>query len=776
MKSHSSSAEFGNKSDSGESTPNRSPFLPKFPTDKSKSQLTETEGKASRGDKSGDEVQLQKPSWGKTKSVSPSTGSKYDDPGRSEKQNRETLSPARSSSLRSSPEESPDAHAPSQVPSWRKKLLFEQRHLESNKSSTQESDSRKPSKSMTHAQNRDVDEKKGTLKSEVKPRSAQLVNAIVQDGGSEEAGDSDYCDRGSESVDNIEIPKGNIRAKLQNLGVKQAEGTAAVRRPGRGKTQPFKSKSDAGARSLESDQQSSHSGSRGSRNRSGQSVNPGSVRVIPSRVVYPTYSTGSVKERQQKWGSLRKTSDKEDNQASSKAKPSDPLGSTTPQGTVTSGTYQLAVKSVVRADRRRHSVETYTKPLDPSAITESEEPRDFSLFMSNFDFSMQEDDIQIALAKYPDSVGVHYKTLVPETVSPQDFWLRYFYLCDEKRILRGLRRQEKLGLRASNYEVDEDDTIDSTLMTGTTAINLLPDNGLARQTSLRTKLKAWPESVSDTTESGPSILSEDPSARLVSVSKNCVSDNTSSEQPSNIVNPKQPETGLERQASFADRLKAWSKKSCDQNPKKTSDLPPTTRQRSGSTTNLPGTDLTTSDIVVSTQQFEASTKTAKEPDQGVVRNNSVRDKLKVWSQRTNEQREPGKDFSSTKLSSLATAKSFQSASKDEKITRTPIDSGPLSKIVQGMTIIKQKGGVDRAEFPLDFGDDTMSPTHRQDNRSVKSLLVDANVQLPPPSVAGNQSTSVQERMKMFSKGIPSSGGTRYPEGKTPAQHIRKKIP
>jgi hypothetical protein len=133
------------------------------------------------------------------------------------------------------------------------------------------------------------------------------------------------------------------------------------------------------------------------------------------------------------------------------------LGPTTP--------YQLASKSVIRADRRRNAADTYTKALDEKSITEADDVNELTQFLSDFDYAAYDDDIQIAMAKYPTTVGVQFKNLVAEKVTAQDFWQRYFYRCDEKRILQSLRRREEAvpEPEPEKPEVEKDDPISALL-------------------------------------------------------------------------------------------------------------------------------------------------------------------------------------------------------------------------------------------------------------------------------------------------------------------------
>jgi hypothetical protein len=118
--------------------------------------------------------------------------------------------------------------------------------------------------------------------------------------------------------------------------------------------------------------------------------------------------------------------------------------------------YPLAVKSVVRANRRRNAVETYTQTLNLATLSSSEDDQELKRFMNDFDYSKMEDDVQISLAKYPDSVAQHFKNLVPAKVSEEAFWNRYFYRCDEKRILREMRRKEALGILGQSMMLNID--------------------------------------------------------------------------------------------------------------------------------------------------------------------------------------------------------------------------------------------------------------------------------------------------------------------------------
>jgi len=88
-------------------------------------------------------------------------------------------------------------------------------------------------------------------------------------------------------------------------------------------------------------------------------------------------------------------------------------------------------------DRRRTSIETYTKDVKPT----SEEIQGFMNYTCEFYCTIDHLDknIQQLLKKHPNTLGRHYNELVIESnrVSHEDFWLRYFYKCNEERIQIG---------------------------------------------------------------------------------------------------------------------------------------------------------------------------------------------------------------------------------------------------------------------------------------------------------------------------------------------------
>ena len=89
------------------------------------------------------------------------------------------------------------------------------------------------------------------------------------------------------------------------------------------------------------------------------------------------------------------------------------------------------------ANRRRNSVQTYTKAL----VQDSTDASEVSHFMAQFKKSSAkyETEFQLELEKYPNTMAKHYKNLVPSQVSHKTFVQRYYFrCCDEERILKEL--------------------------------------------------------------------------------------------------------------------------------------------------------------------------------------------------------------------------------------------------------------------------------------------------------------------------------------------------
>jgi BSD domain len=100
---------------------------------------------------------------------------------------------------------------------------------------------------------------------------------------------------------------------------------------------------------------------------------------------------------------------------------------------------EAAAKTVLLANRRRNLADTYTEPLLPATDKDS----NLEDFLGSFQLQHWKDDAALALARYPDTLLIHHERLVlGGLVTEQDFWSRYFYRCDERRILHDLRKTE----------------------------------------------------------------------------------------------------------------------------------------------------------------------------------------------------------------------------------------------------------------------------------------------------------------------------------------------
>ena len=66
--------------------------------------------------------------------------------------------------------------------------------------------------------------------------------------------------------------------------------------------------------------------------------------------------------------------------------------------------------------------------LDPAELER------ISAFLGSFDLETKTDDVCAVLEAYPNTVKVHFETLVPTVVKYEHFWKRYYYRCDERRV------------------------------------------------------------------------------------------------------------------------------------------------------------------------------------------------------------------------------------------------------------------------------------------------------------------------------------------------------
>jgi hypothetical protein len=86
----------------------------------------------------------------------------------------------------------------------------------------------------------------------------------------------------------------------------------------------------------------------------------------------------------------------------------------------------------------------YTTPLLVEAVSgedAGDEIQEILLFLESFDLLEKTEYILELPEKHPDTLKAHYMELVPLQVSYKDFWQRFFYRCDEKRIENRIKKE-----------------------------------------------------------------------------------------------------------------------------------------------------------------------------------------------------------------------------------------------------------------------------------------------------------------------------------------------
>jgi BSD domain len=106
------------------------------------------------------------------------------------------------------------------------------------------------------------------------------------------------------------------------------------------------------------------------------------------------------------------------------------------------------------AERRMKLTETFAVPLlnnksdgDISEV-EEEEARNVEEFLKSFDAQSKTNDITGLLEEYEDTLRITFEMLVPEQVKYEEFWERYYYRCDAKRIERQWAAEEERARKA----------------------------------------------------------------------------------------------------------------------------------------------------------------------------------------------------------------------------------------------------------------------------------------------------------------------------------------
>ena len=91
-------------------------------------------------------------------------------------------------------------------------------------------------------------------------------------------------------------------------------------------------------------------------------------------------------------------------------------------------------------------VETSNKELDKSSdapeADASDEPAVLA-FLDSFTMESKSKDIVKILEETPDTVGKHFDDLVPNAVTYEQFWQRYYFRCDPERIQQKWNKEEE---------------------------------------------------------------------------------------------------------------------------------------------------------------------------------------------------------------------------------------------------------------------------------------------------------------------------------------------
>lgn len=103
-------------------------------------------------------------------------------------------------------------------------------------------------------------------------------------------------------------------------------------------------------------------------------------------------------------------------------------------------------------EKRQGKSATYTVPLVNDQIT-PEQQQDVESFLSEFychGIFGKSREMRMLLKQNPATIGTHYALLVPDVVSFDQFWSRYFFRCSQTTILQEIRI-------ASEHEDEMDD-------------------------------------------------------------------------------------------------------------------------------------------------------------------------------------------------------------------------------------------------------------------------------------------------------------------------------
>jgi len=95
-------------------------------------------------------------------------------------------------------------------------------------------------------------------------------------------------------------------------------------------------------------------------------------------------------------------------------------------------------KASMEVALRRNRETTYTEPLmKKGEKKDPQEMAELKAYLSDFYRSIykRSGECQAILKEHPNSVAVYFANLVPGKMSYEDFWQRYFFRCDESRLI-----------------------------------------------------------------------------------------------------------------------------------------------------------------------------------------------------------------------------------------------------------------------------------------------------------------------------------------------------
>lgn len=99
---------------------------------------------------------------------------------------------------------------------------------------------------------------------------------------------------------------------------------------------------------------------------------------------------------------------------------------------------------------------TVTSKIEPEAVEEDDpDVAEVKEYLRTFDIQSKTEEISEILAKYPDTVGHHFESLVPIYITYEQFWQRYFFRCDPERIRREWEEEDELASQKRQELIDK---------------------------------------------------------------------------------------------------------------------------------------------------------------------------------------------------------------------------------------------------------------------------------------------------------------------------------